>query len=68
MSDNIHFICLILVYPGILLAQYQDPGSMSILFQFLLVMLTFLIFYFKRIIKFFSKIVKRNQQEQDKHE
>lgn len=68
MSERIFLLLLFLVYPEILQAQYHDPGSVSVIYQLLLFMLTFTIFYFKRIISFLSNIVKRIRQKQNNHE
>jgi hypothetical protein len=37
-------------------AQYNDPGSISFIFQFLLVIFGFIVFYFQKIRMFIAKI------------
>lgn len=40
-------------------AQYTDPGSTSFIFQFLLIMFGFLLFYFQKVRLFISRIWKK---------
>jgi hypothetical protein len=50
---------LLILSPGELKAQYNDPGSLSYIFQFLLILFGFIIFYFKNIRLFITRIWKK---------
>jgi hypothetical protein len=50
---------LLILSPGELKAQYNDPGSLSYIFQFLLILFGFIIFYFKNIRLFIARIWKK---------
>jgi hypothetical protein len=47
---------LVILLPGELRAQYNDPGSLSYVFQFLLILFGFIVFYFKNIRLFAARI------------
>jgi hypothetical protein len=57
------FVLLIYMCPVTAEAQYQDPGSVSLIFQFVLVIFTFIVFYFRRIIGFLSTILIKLRKE-----
>jgi hypothetical protein len=45
-----------MLLPNELKAQYNDPGSSSFIFQFLLILFGFLIFYFQKVRLFVARI------------
>jgi hypothetical protein len=47
---------LVILLPDELKAQYNDPGSMSFIFQFLLILFGFIVFYFQKIRLFITRI------------
>ena len=58
--SKIKFLLLLFVaFPGILHAQYLDPGMGTFVIQVLLGMFIFIVFFFKRIVGFFSNILKK---------
>jgi hypothetical protein len=46
----------VILMPAVLRAQYNDPGSLSYVFQFLLILFGFFIFYFQNIRLFVTRI------------
>jgi hypothetical protein len=47
---------LVILLPNELKAQYNDPGSLSYVFQFLLILFGFFVFYFQNIRLFVTRI------------
>ncbi|MCX6122465.1 MAG: hypothetical protein NTX44_12730 [Ignavibacteriales bacterium] len=47
---------LVILLPDALKAQYNDPGSMSFIFQFLLIIFAFIVFYFQKIRLFIVRV------------
>jgi hypothetical protein len=50
---------LVILLPDELKAQYNDPGSISLIFQFLLILFGFIVFYFQKIRLFIIRIWNR---------
>jgi hypothetical protein len=55
---------LVIFLPVEVKAQYNDPGSMSFIFQFLLIAFGFLVFYFQKVrivvTKIWNKLWRKN--------
>jgi hypothetical protein len=52
-------LIILIILPYELKAQYNDPGSISFIFQFLLVIFGFVVFYFQSIRLYLTKIIKK---------
>jgi hypothetical protein len=55
---------LVILSPNEVKAQYNDPGSLSYVFQFLLILFGFFVFYFQNIrlfvIRIWTKVWRRD--------